>query len=308
MSAEGAGTARTSTPSGSVLSGGLVPGALIGGSGSKLLEEFNVELEGADLKRLHWEQWQLVNLELQRELRIMLDRPTTRTLAADTVALRDRFYGMWRAAEAQLRIRQQTLIESATRGDFLKAAALARSAISLRAYEQATAAVQHEVQLVVDRYRLGDLYGAQSSDTQMPYVSEETDSQNEDTALANSVDHLSGQVVAERVGALLGNADVSKISNDRDLREVSELARKLALRPNDMPSSLAKPLTRSAKSSSSDGSGLTDSALDQQTSHQTVQHGGLSDRAPRSTTTDQTDSAERRPGLAKVIPLRRGAA
>jgi len=110
--------------------------------------------EAAVFTALQLEQWQIVNTDLQRQLMVIIDRPHTRLLASETVGLRDYFYGSWRSYEAELRQKQGELAEAATRGDFIRTAMLGKTCVILRSREQASEAAQHEIQLIVERFKL----------------------------------------------------------------------------------------------------------------------------------------------------------
>lgn len=115
----------------------------------------SADREGATYTALQLEQWQAINTDLQRQLGTILDRPHTRLLSNETVGIRDHFYGLWRSYEAELRTTQNDLGEAAARGDFVKAAVLAKSAVILKAREQAAEAAHHEIQIIVERFKLG---------------------------------------------------------------------------------------------------------------------------------------------------------
>jgi len=112
------------------------------------------EREAAVFTALQLEQWQIVNTDLQRRLMVIIDRPHTRLLASETIGLRDYFYGSWRSYEAELRQKQGELVEAATRGDFIRTAMLGKTCVILRSREQASEAAQHEIQLIVERFKL----------------------------------------------------------------------------------------------------------------------------------------------------------
>lgn len=133
------------------------------GIGRDALGDKAGEKDAAGLNALQLAQWQAVNTDLQRQITAILDRPHSRLLASETVEIRDRFYGMWRAYEAELRQKQIDLAEAVSRGDFIKAALLAKSSVALKALEQATEAAQHEMQIIVDRFKLGNAKQAESS-------------------------------------------------------------------------------------------------------------------------------------------------
>jgi hypothetical protein len=78
---------------------------------------------------------------------------TPRETAGDVGALRDRFHVAWRSNEAALHGRQQELISAAEKGDFIKAALVARELVTLRARVQASQAAFFELDLLVGQGR-----------------------------------------------------------------------------------------------------------------------------------------------------------
>ncbi len=136
---------------------GCTPAGFSGGvrvAGLPQVSASQADKELGNYAALQLEQWQGINADLQRQLGQILDRPHTRLLGSETIEIRDRFYGMWRAFEAELRQKQVELGDSVARGDFVRAAVLAKAAVILKAREQAAEAAHHEIQQVVDRFKL----------------------------------------------------------------------------------------------------------------------------------------------------------
>ena len=108
-----------------------------------------------ELSELQLGQWKEINAELARELTSALERPNQRGLPNEVAALRDRFYGEWRMAEAELHEQQRALIASAEHGDFIRATHLGQRLVVLKARVQATQAAHHELSDLSDKSKLG---------------------------------------------------------------------------------------------------------------------------------------------------------
>jgi hypothetical protein len=109
--------------------------------------------EQAELSDAQVQEWREVNGELLRSLTTAVGRVTPRETAGDVGALRDRFHVAWRSNEASLHNRQQELISAAEKGDFIKAALVARELVTLRARVQASQAAFFELDLLVGQSR-----------------------------------------------------------------------------------------------------------------------------------------------------------
>lgn len=108
----------------------------------------------SELSDLQIAQWKLINAELVKQLSLLLDGPAGRSLSADVLSLRDRFYHEWRQSQANLHRRQNELIALAEKGDFAKVAVLSRELVGLKARSQAAQAAQHELSDVLKRVNL----------------------------------------------------------------------------------------------------------------------------------------------------------
>jgi len=111
--------------------------------------------QSRELSELQLGQWKEINAELARELTAALERPNQRGLPAEVAALRDRFYGEWRMAEAELHEQQRGLIAAAEHGDFIRATHLGQRLVVLKARVQATQAAHHELSDLSDKSKLG---------------------------------------------------------------------------------------------------------------------------------------------------------
>ena len=69
-------------------------------------------------------------------------------VAVDVYTLRDRFQVAWRTHESELATKQRQLISSSEKGDFIKAAILARELVTLRARVQASHAAYQELDML----------------------------------------------------------------------------------------------------------------------------------------------------------------
>ena len=100
------------------------------------------------------QEWKDVNNDLLHNLSLSMETPGNRQLIVDVFALRDRFYNEWRMSEAELHSKHKDLIFVVENGDFVKAANLARRLVVLKARVQATHAVHHELQELIDQSRV----------------------------------------------------------------------------------------------------------------------------------------------------------
>ena len=110
--------------------------------------------QNRELSELQLGQWKEINAELARELTGALERPNQRGLPNEVAALRDRFYGEWRMAEAELHEQQRALIAAAEHGDFIRATHLGQRLVVLKARVQATQAAHHELSDLSEKSRL----------------------------------------------------------------------------------------------------------------------------------------------------------
>lgn len=124
------------------------------GSGSSSRSAGQLRGEGADFSEIQVGQWREVNADLLRELTSVVSNPSQRSMVGALFGLRDRFYSEWRRVEAELRVKQRELIVAAEQSDFTRSALLSRDLVLLKSREQATHAVQHELQDVIQKCRL----------------------------------------------------------------------------------------------------------------------------------------------------------
>ena len=110
--------------------------------------------ESHDFAEIQVGQWRDVNADLLRDLTNVVSNPNQRGMVGALFGLRDRFYSEWRRVEAELRVKQRDLIVAAEQSDFTRAALLSRDLVLLKSREQATHAVQHELQEVIQKCRL----------------------------------------------------------------------------------------------------------------------------------------------------------
>ena len=125
-----------------------------------------------ELSDLQISEWKLINAELVKQLSLFLDTPNNRTLAADVVALRDRFYQEWRQSQSSLHSKQDELISLAEKGDFAKAVIVGKELVSMKARLQAAQAVQHELSHVLKRINLDQITVELSKDRVVEEVNE----------------------------------------------------------------------------------------------------------------------------------------
>ena len=105
--------------------------------------------EGAEFAENQAAEWRTINAELMKQLTSLLDAPQNRELSSSLCLLKDRFVGELRQAETQLHTNQRELVSASENGDFIKAAILSRTLVSLKARVQATQAVHHELESIV---------------------------------------------------------------------------------------------------------------------------------------------------------------
>lgn len=105
-------------------------------------------------------EWRDVNARLANELQKALSRSNTRDASDLVYQLRDRFYGEWRFAEAELHEKQDQLIELAENAQFARVAQLAEELVRIKARKQAAHAAHHEL----DTLLLGTSSNRRSSD------------------------------------------------------------------------------------------------------------------------------------------------
>ena len=99
-------------------------------------------------------QWREVNGLLLRKLSEAAEAPNTKKIIYDVFALRSEFQTLWRTSESELVQSQRELIASAESGDFIRAAVLSTSLVSLKARLQAGQAAHHELDLLIKRSKV----------------------------------------------------------------------------------------------------------------------------------------------------------
>lgn len=99
-------------------------------------------------------EWREVNGLLLRKLTEAAEAANTKKIIYDVFALRNEFQTLWRTTEAELVQCQKELIASAESGDFIRAATLATSLVSLKARLQAGQAAHHELDLLIKRSKV----------------------------------------------------------------------------------------------------------------------------------------------------------
>jgi hypothetical protein len=108
----------------------------------------------ADLSSAQVSEWREINGLLLKRLSESADTPSTKKLVYDVFALRNEFQTLWRTSEGELVQLQRELVAAAERGDFIKAAGLSSTLVSLKARVQAGQAAHHELDLLIKRSRV----------------------------------------------------------------------------------------------------------------------------------------------------------
>ncbi len=108
----------------------------------------------SDLPAVQVAQWREVNGLLLRKLTEAADSANTKKIIYDVFALRSEFQTLWRTTEAELVQSQKELIASSESGDFIRAATLATSLVSLKARLQAGQAAHHELDILIKRSKV----------------------------------------------------------------------------------------------------------------------------------------------------------
>jgi hypothetical protein len=130
-----------------------------GGNQSFVKQEGPVELSAAQVA-----EWREINSLLLRKLTEAADSPNTKKLIYDVFALRNEFQTLWRGSESELVTSQRDLVACSERGDFIRAASLATSLVSLKARVQAGQAVHHELDQLIRKSRVVRPPGAETED------------------------------------------------------------------------------------------------------------------------------------------------
>ncbi len=108
----------------------------------------------SDLSAAQVAQWREVNGLLLRKLTEAAEAPNTKKVIYDVFALRNEFQTLWRTTESELVQAQKELIGCAESGDFIRAASLSTSLVSLKARLQAGQAAHHELDLLIKRSKV----------------------------------------------------------------------------------------------------------------------------------------------------------
>ena len=108
----------------------------------------------SDLPAVQVAQWREVNGLLLRKLTEAAESAHTKKIIYDVFALRSEFQTLWRTTEAELVQSQKELIASSESGDFIRAATLATSLVSLKARLQAGQAAHHELDILIKRSKV----------------------------------------------------------------------------------------------------------------------------------------------------------
>jgi len=113
-----------------------------------------VEGSIGELPSVQVAEWREVNGLLLRKLTEAAEAANTKKIIYDVFALRNEFQTLWRTTESELVQSQKELIASAESGDFIRAATLATSLVSLKARLQAGQAAHHELDLLIKRSKV----------------------------------------------------------------------------------------------------------------------------------------------------------
>lgn len=108
----------------------------------------------SDLPAVQVAQWREVNGLLLRKLTEAAESANTKKIIYDVFALRSEFQTLWRTTESELVQSQKELIASSESGDFIRAATLATSLVSLKARLQAGQAAHHELDILIKRSKV----------------------------------------------------------------------------------------------------------------------------------------------------------
>lgn len=99
-------------------------------------------------------EWREVNGLLLRRLTEAAEGASSKKIIYDVFALRNEFQNLWRTTESELVQSQKALIAASESGDFIRAATLASSLVSLKARLQAGQAAHHELDLLIKRSKV----------------------------------------------------------------------------------------------------------------------------------------------------------
>lgn len=100
---------------------------------------------GKEIAEAQLAEWRSASSDLVEELAELLSPSRLGKIGSGLAALRDKFYGVWRAAEADLYRQHKELVEIAESGDYVRAALLAPKLAVLKARVDACRAVCNEL-------------------------------------------------------------------------------------------------------------------------------------------------------------------
>ncbi|MCB0318567.1 MAG: hypothetical protein KDD56_07405 [Bdellovibrionales bacterium] len=110
--------------------------------------------EASELADKQLDEWKSVNQILIRTLTENLERLGNKELTERVFYLRNYFYSNWRAAEAEMKSKLDSLSSAASNEDFIKCAGLSRDLAVLKSKTQASQAACHELQTIIDQNKL----------------------------------------------------------------------------------------------------------------------------------------------------------
>lgn len=143
------------------------------------------------------EEWRTISSDILRQLSAVMERPQSKTLVSDVVAIRDNFYHVWRSSESSLHRVQRDLMSSSERGDFVKAVVLAEEAVVLKARVQAAHAAHHEFSEILRNSKVAQSPIELTSEQILPF---ENDYHSSDFDKLNDVIERRGQRIGSRQG------------------------------------------------------------------------------------------------------------
>lgn len=107
-----------------------------------------------DLSEMQASEWRAVNSHLSDQLTSMLDLPGQRRLVAELFLLRDAISSEHRLLSDDLQVKGNECQDAVTTGDYVRCHTLSRELVALKARTQATSAVYHELEQIINRSRL----------------------------------------------------------------------------------------------------------------------------------------------------------
>ncbi len=161
------------------------------------------------------EEWRNISADILRQLSAVMERPHSKTLVSDVVAIRDNFYHVWRSSESSLHRVQRDLVSSSERGDFIKAVSLAEEAVVLKARVQAAHAAHHEFSEILRNSRVVHSPIELTSEQILPF---EQDYDPSDFDKLNEVIERRAQRAGSRQGELIDGEEVRPMAKVIPLR------------------------------------------------------------------------------------------